>query len=102
MHTHTNTGGVGNMKQAAQVKDQLGLALGITYNGKVLFFGSAGSTEKGNMLRPTLDTVVSIGSITKIFTTRLSSHPFPTSHLHDLHFHTHPHFVCVCVGPVQQ
>lgn len=54
---------------AAQVKDQLGLALGITYNGKVLFFGSAGSTEKGNMLRPTLDTVVSIGSITKIFTT---------------------------------
>ena len=37
----------------------------------MLFFGSAGSTEKGNMLRPTLDTVVSVGSITKVFTSRL-------------------------------
>ena len=49
----------------------LGLALGITYNDKTVFFGSAGTTEGGKGERPTMDTVFSVGSVTKIFTTCL-------------------------------
>lgn len=47
------------------------MTLGITYNGKTLFFGSAGTTEYGKKIKPTMDTVFSVGSVTKIFTTCL-------------------------------
>lgn len=47
-----------------------GIALGITYNGKVIFTRGAGTIDKDKAVKPTADTIFSIGSITKIFTSR--------------------------------
>jgi len=49
----------------------LGMGLGITYKGKTIYTDFEGSISKGSATKPTEDTIVSIGSITKMFTSVL-------------------------------
>ena len=48
-----------------------GVGFGITYNGNTIFMDTAGTKTIGTTDKPTADTVISIGSVTKVFTSRL-------------------------------
>jgi len=56
------------IKKLLEQKLDCGIGLGITYNGRNIYMGTAGTAKMGTTEKPTPDTVVSIGSISKIFT----------------------------------
>ena len=56
--------------QLKLMKIKVGLNLGITYNGKVIYSKGFGTIDKDKDIKPAGNTIFSIGSVTKIFTSR--------------------------------
>lgn len=58
------------LKQLKLQKYKLGISTGIIYNGKVIYNKGFGSVDMDKDVPPSGDTIFSIGSVTKIFTSR--------------------------------
>ena len=59
------------ISQSKLLKWKLGINIGVVYNGKVIYNKGFGTVSKDSEVKPSGDTIFSIGSVTKIFTSHM-------------------------------